>query len=111
MKTLKTKCYSTYNYKNLKYFLYVILANTLTLVMASFIDIFVSPDGRLPKVIGISIIFLAGISWLSQFIGLQAAIINGFLPFIYADFLKLLLATLVMPTAWLAANRMLNNLN
>ncbi|MBT5799784.1 biotin transporter BioY [Alphaproteobacteria bacterium] len=65
----------------------------------------------LAMLIGISIIFLAGISWLSQFIGLQAAIINGFLPFIYADFLKLLIATLVMPTAWLAANRMLNNLN
>ena len=37
-------------------------------------------------ILGVGVIFTIGVSWLAVFIGFEAAIINGFLPFIYADF-------------------------
>jgi biotin transport system substrate-specific component len=48
------------------------------------------------SIIGTSIIFACGIAWLSHFIGLNNAIHNGLLPFIFSGFLKsVLLAALL----------------
>ena len=51
-------------------------------------------------ILGVGVIFTIGVSWLAVFIGFEAAIINGFLPFIYADFLKIIIASFAMPAAW-----------
>ena len=51
-------------------------------------------------IIGVSVIFISGVSWLSMYVGFEAAILKGLLPFIYADFLKIIIACLAMPTAW-----------
>jgi biotin transport system substrate-specific component len=58
-------------------------------------------------ILGVGIIFTIGVSWLSFFVGFEAAIINGFLPFIYADFLKIIIASFAMPTAWSVVDRFL----
>ena len=39
------------------------------------------------------IVYLFGISWLSQYTGLQAAFVLGMLPFLIGDLLKLIVAT------------------
>lgn len=39
------------------------------------------------------IVYLFGISWLSRYIGLQAAFVLGMLPFLIGDLLKLIVAT------------------
>ena len=51
-------------------------------------------------IIGVSVIFFCGVGWLSIYIGFEAAILKGLLPFIYADCLKIVVACLAMPTAW-----------
>ena len=56
---------------------------------------------------GVFIIFLSGISWLSIYIGFEAAILKGFIPFIYADCLKIIIASFVMPTAWSFVDKIL----
>ena len=58
-------------------------------------------------ILGVCIIFLIGVSWLSVYIGLMPAVLNGFLPFIYADCLKIIIACVVMPTAWAKVNKIL----
>ncbi len=58
-------------------------------------------------IIGVGLIFAIGIGWLAMFIGFEAAFINGFLPFIYADFLKIIIASFAMPAAWSVVNRFL----
>ena len=58
-------------------------------------------------ILGVCIIFLIGVSWLSVYIGLKPAILNGFLPFIYADCLKIIIACVIMPTAWAKVNKIL----
>ena len=58
-------------------------------------------------ILGVCIIFLIGVSWLSVYIGLMPAVLNGFLPFIYADCLKIIIACFVMPTAWAKVNKIL----
>ena len=56
---------------------------------------------------GVFIIFLSGISWLSIYIGFEAAILKGFIPFIYADCLKIIIASFAMPTAWSFVDKIL----
>ena len=56
---------------------------------------------------GVFIIFLSGISWLSVYIGFENAILKGFIPFIYADCLKIIIASFVMPTAWSFVDKIL----
>ena len=58
-------------------------------------------------ILGVGVIFTIGVSWLAVFIGFEAAIINGFLPFIYADFLKIIIASFAMPAAWSVVDRFL----
>ena len=50
--------------------------------------------------VGTSIIYLLGIAWLSQLIGLDKAITFGLVPFIYGDILKLVIAAASVPSMW-----------
>ena len=59
-------------------------------------------------ILGVGVIFAMGISWLAMFIGFKGAFINGFFPFIYADFLKIIIASFAMPAAWSVVHRILN---
>lgn len=47
-------------------------------------------------VAGNLVIFLFGVSWLSQFLGWKEAFMYGLLPFIVGDFLKVVLATKIL---------------
>lgn len=49
---------------------------------------------------GTSIIYLLGLAWLSQLIGLDKAITFGLVPFIYGDILKLVIAAASVPFMW-----------
>ena len=50
--------------------------------------------------VGTSIIYLLGVAWLSQLIGLDKAIKFGLVPFIYGDILKLVIAAASVPFMW-----------
>jgi len=51
-------------------------------------------------IIGNGIIYLAGVLWLSRFVGWQAVLSTGFLPFLAGDALKIALATVMLPAGW-----------
>lgn len=55
-----------------------------------------------PFLIGSIIIYVCGVAWLMVGIKLsfQAAIMNGVIPFLIGDAIKLVLAGLTLPTAW-----------
>jgi biotin transport system substrate-specific component len=50
--------------------------------------------------IGNGIIYIAGTTWLSRFVGWEAVIGAGVLPFLAGDALKIALATALLPTGW-----------
>lgn len=50
--------------------------------------------------VGTSLIYLLGVAWLSQLIGLDKAITFGVVPFIYGDILKLVIAAVSVPFMW-----------
>ena len=50
--------------------------------------------------IGNTIIYVTGASWLASFIGAEKAWTSGVLPFLYGDVLKLVVAAGLMPMAW-----------
>ncbi|MCS6992217.1 MAG: biotin transporter BioY [Anaerolineales bacterium] len=54
----------------------------------------------LPFAVGTVIIYALGAGWLAFYVGPQAALAKGILPFLPGDLLKLLLAALALPTAW-----------
>ncbi|GAB2177457.1 biotin transporter BioY [Dongia sp. agr-C8] len=45
-------------------------------------------------------IFVCGVAWLSTLIGFQAAIVNGLVPFLLAEVVKIALACALLPGAW-----------
>jgi biotin transport system substrate-specific component len=51
-------------------------------------------------IIGNGIIYVTGILWLSRFVGWQAVLSTGFLPFLPGDALKIALATILLPAGW-----------
>ena len=51
-------------------------------------------------IIGNGIIYVAGVLWLSRFVGWQAVLSTGFLPFLAGDALKIALATILLPAGW-----------
>lgn len=55
--------------------------------------------------IGNVVIYLAGISWLSSFIGMEKAVEFGMLPFLIGDAVKIALAVAVLPLAWKVVNK------
>lgn len=51
-------------------------------------------------VAGNIVIYGCGAIWLAQFIGIESAVNNGVLPFLYGDLLKILIAATLLPAAW-----------
>ena len=49
---------------------------------------------------GNAVIYLFGVSWLANFIGIENAVKNGILPFLYGDVLKIFVAAALIPVAW-----------
>jgi biotin transport system substrate-specific component len=49
---------------------------------------------------GEAIIYLFGLPWLSLYVGVQKVLITGILPFLPGDLIKLVAATLVLPSIW-----------
>lgn len=50
--------------------------------------------------VGTVTIFTGGVLWLSMFVGIEAAIATGLVPFVIGDAGKALVAAAMMPTAW-----------
>ena len=51
-------------------------------------------------IIGNIVIYVVGISWLSRFVGWEAVLGSGVLPFLAGDALKIALATVLLPAGW-----------
>ncbi len=51
-------------------------------------------------IIGNVIIYAIGILWLSRFVGWEAVVNTGVLPFLPGDALKIALATIFLPSGW-----------
>jgi len=51
-------------------------------------------------IIGNGMIYVAGVLWLSRFVGWPAVLSTGVLPFLAGDALKIALATVLLPVAW-----------
>jgi biotin transport system substrate-specific component len=51
-------------------------------------------------IIGNGIIYMTGVLWLSRFVGWQAVLSTGFLPFLAGDALKIALAAILLPAGW-----------
>ena len=49
---------------------------------------------------GNAVIYLFGVSWLANFIGIENAVKHGVLPFLYGDVLKIFVAAALIPVAW-----------
>ena len=54
---------------------------------------------------GLVVLYLPGLGWLAQFIGLEKAVQFGFAPFILGDVLKVAVVALTIPAAWKLARR------
>ncbi len=55
-------------------------------------------------VAGLAIVFAGGVAWLSLLVGVQAALVTGFYPFVIKDTIKLALAAAFMPSVWRLLN-------
>lgn len=55
--------------------------------------------------LGNVVLYIPGLIWLAGFIGAEEAITEGLLPFMLGDALKLALAALMLPSAWLLVRR------
>jgi biotin transport system substrate-specific component len=55
--------------------------------------------------VGMALIYIPGVAWLASLIGTEKAIAAGMLPFLYGDAVKIALAALVLPGAWLMVGR------
>jgi biotin transport system substrate-specific component len=77
-------------------------------VAAAFVVGFLSERGwdrkpwttALSMILGNGMIYVAGVLWLSRFVGWQAVLTTGVLPFLAGDALKIALATILLPTGW-----------
>ncbi len=77
-------------------------------VAAAFVVGFLSERGwdRKPwatavsMLIGNGLIYVAGVLWLSRFVGWPAVLSTGVLPFLAGDALKIALATVLLPAGW-----------
>lgn len=57
-------------------------------------------------VIGNVVIYMFGLFWLSQIIGLEKAVQFGLMPFVYGDVLKIVIAAGLLPFAWKAVQKL-----
>jgi biotin transport system substrate-specific component len=51
-------------------------------------------------ILGNLVIYAAGVAWLARFVGWDAVLATGVLPFLAGDALKIALATLLLPAGW-----------
>jgi biotin transport system substrate-specific component len=51
------------------------------------------------------VIYVCGLAWLGVYVGYGQAIALGLAPFVIGDIMKILIAALVMPTAWRLVSR------
>ncbi|NJN15174.1 MAG: biotin transporter BioY [Oscillochloris sp.] len=63
----------------------------------------------LAMALSMGLIYLVGAAWLSTFIGVEAAIANGVLPFLLVDALKIALAGAALPGGWKLVRRLRDN--
>jgi biotin transporter BioY len=54
----------------------------------------------LAMLLGNVLIYLPGLFWLARFVGFEKVLSVGFYPFIVGDFIKLFLASLLLPFGW-----------
>ena len=54
----------------------------------------------LAGVAGLAALYVPGLAWLAQFIGMDKALAFGFWPFILGDLVKLAVVALAVPAAW-----------
>jgi biotin transporter BioY len=54
----------------------------------------------LAMLIGNVLIYFPGLLWLAKFVGFEKVLVVGFYPFIVGDFIKLFLASLLLPFGW-----------
>ena len=54
----------------------------------------------LAMILGTSIIFAAGVTWLSMIVGFQHAVVLGLLPFLGGAVVKIILASVLLPQGW-----------
>jgi len=60
----------------------------------------------IPFLVGTFIIYLCGVTWLTILLGsLNKAVAAGLLPFLIGDAIKLIAASLALPTAWRLAGK------
>jgi biotin transporter BioY len=46
------------------------------------------------------VIFTLGLTWLSRFVGIDAALAGGLYPFVLGDLVKVALAAALLPSGW-----------
>ena len=56
-------------------------------------------------VAGNVVIYVFGLVWLSNFVGMEKAIDFGMVPFLFGDLMKIALATATLPMIWKFLNR------
>ncbi len=54
---------------------------------------------------GVLAVYVPGVLWLSSLIGMDKALTFGVYPFVYADLLKIVLGTAILPAAWFALKK------
>lgn len=54
----------------------------------------------LAMLLGNIVIYLFGLPWLARFVGIEKVLLMGLLPFIPGDLVKLIIATLALPSVW-----------
>ena len=55
--------------------------------------------------IGLALVYLPGLAWLAQFVGMDKVLTFGFWPFILGDLVKLAVVALAVPAAWKLTRR------
>lgn len=59
----------------------------------------------LAMLLGNVVIYACGLPWLARYVGYERVLMAGLWPFIAGDFLKLLLATVLLPLGWKLVGR------
>jgi len=55
--------------------------------------------------VGNLVIYVFGLAWLARFVGVERVVALGLAPFLIGDAVKVVLATLALPSAWKVLGR------